>query len=1154
MRIDRLDLSRYGKFTDVSIDLPFAKRDFHLLVGANEAGKSTIRNAILDLFFGIEMRSAYDFLHPKAELRLKAAISHGGEVLDFQRVKKARSLLDAQGSTLPDTALASFLGNAERGFFDHMFGLDHDRLVKGGHEILKASNDVGRILFQSAAGIGSLGLVRDALESEADRLWARRRSGDRAYYAAADEFAAAEAALKQATVRTRDWSEVQASVEALQRQFDETTGSFRALEAERVRLERIRRVAPAVRTHAELTAELAALGTVTLLPQDAAQALAAAETGIATAASAQKVASTLLEENRNALAQLSIDEAALRHAPAIEALSVRVQQTSSHERDIGRRQLEIEVLWQSVVDAVKQLGWPVGDEAAIEHRLPALPVRSALAELIRQHALFEQALTAAGEAERAKQREIAAIATQLEGLSEIKASPELRAAQDAALGLGDYAAARKREAAKLSKAQRELRHAETQLGQWYPDLAALRALLLPPIEVVRNLRKDAERLDADRRVLTARQRELQIESSTLELEIEQFRSSRQAVTLDDLHTARSSRDSAWTAIKSGVTTLAAGAADYESQVSSADSLSDRRHDKAQEAAELQARIDLLARTRLQFEAAGQQLAQVEAQSARIESDWSAQASAIGLTGMPLLAYEDWALAQKQVIAAAESLEQAGTDATQLENAISVASQRLLAALTGLGQQAAADAGLDVLIETAKSLIDSMTAARARREALLRQRESAVEALSGLSDRLKETQAAHGTWQAAWSSATTTAGLASDAQIGATEGALTLFGVIDGKLKEIQSIRKARIEMMRRDLDLLEAEAAGLAQAMAPELAGQKAAELALELSGRLTNAREAQKEALRLGETCRRFEAQITDSQLHMDAAEASIAPLMRATACTDREALRVAITRSDSHRALTTAADSARRSAESGGDGLSLAQLGAEIDGADLAQIAVRLGEIANELETARLHQADLAANLSTAKAALAKIAGKDDAARAESARQDALARMAEAVERFIKVYTAGKLLRWAIDRYRETRQGPMLERASEIFAGLTRGSFAKLVVDFECDPPTLDGLRPDGKIVGIAGMSDGTRDQLFLALRLAALEMHIGQAHALPFIADDLFINYDDGRSTAGFEALAKLSETTQVIYLTHHEHLVSSVKAVFGDAANVVELAGR
>lgn len=86
---------------------------------------------------------------------------------------------------------------------------------------------------------------------------------------------------------------------------------------------------------------------------------------------------------------------------------------------------------------------------------------------------------------------------------------------------------------------------------------------------------------------------------------------------------------------------------------------------------------------------------------------------------------------------------------------------------------------------------------------------------------------------------------------------------------------------------------------------------------------------------------------------------------------------------------------------------------------------------------------------------------------------------------------------------------------------------------------------------MSEGTRDQLFLALRLAALELHLEQSVPLPFIADDLFINYDDGRAKAGLEALAKLSEMTQVIFLSHHEYLVPVAQSVFGDRLNVIDL---
>lgn len=56
---------------------------------------------------------------------------------------------------------------------------------------------------------------------------------------------------------------------------------------------------------------------------------------------------------------------------------------------------------------------------------------------------------------------------------------------------------------------------------------------------------------------------------------------------------------------------------------------------------------------------------------------------------------------------------------------------------------------------------------------------------------------------------------------------------------------------------------------------------------------------------------------------------------------------------------------------------------------------------------------------------------------------------------------------------------------------------------------------------------------------------------MADDLFINFDDERSTAGLEALKELSKQTQVVFLSHHDHLMPRVEQVFGVGVNVVQL---
>ena len=131
------------------------------------------------------------------------------------------------------------------------------------------------------------------------------------------------------------------------------------------------------------------------------------------------------------------------------------------------------------------------------------------------------------------------------------------------------------------------------------------------------------------------------------------------------------------------------------------------------------------------------------------------------------------------------------------------------------------------------------------------------------------------------------------------------------------------------------------------------------------------------------------------------------------------------------------------------------------------------------------------------------------------------------------------------------MLAKASAIFKGLTMDSFGRLLVDSEEAAPRLFGIRPDGEQVDVAGMSEGSRDQLYLALRLAALELQIDQGFSMPFIADDLFINFDDRRTAAGLKVLGDLSRRMQVIFLTHHDHLVPLAREVLGDKLNVVSL---
>jgi uncharacterized protein YhaN len=87
----------------------------------------------------------------------------------------------------------------------------------------------------------------------------------------------------------------------------------------------------------------------------------------------------------------------------------------------------------------------------------------------------------------------------------------------------------------------------------------------------------------------------------------------------------------------------------------------------------------------------------------------------------------------------------------------------------------------------------------------------------------------------------------------------------------------------------------------------------------------------------------------------------------------------------------------------------------------------------------------------------------------------------------------------------------------------------------PILVGVRADGDRKQVEQMSDGTRDQLYLALRLATLEHYADGSDVLPFVVDDILIQFDDSRSQSTLSTLAEFSGHTQVILFTHHLHVL-------------------
>lgn len=1151
MRLARLDLIRYGKFTDRSVELPTFSCDFHMVIGRNEAGKSTVRQAVHDLLYGFHVYSPMDFLHAKSELRLGAVIEHAGDALEFHRVKGNKNTVRSGDDTpLPDTVLAPFLGKVTADFFNNMFGLDHPRLIKGSNDMLKAQDNVGQVLFQAAAGVAGLGTVYEALQSEAATLWAPRKSKDRLWYAALAQLDEATSALKDATVRPRDWSDVNRRVEQLRVDCDKQAANYRELLARRERLERVRRLAPDLNVLLDTEHRLEEMGSVIEFADDASNILATAELELARADQRRTTHSSDITRLKAALAAINVDHAVLAASGDIEALETLRHRYGSHPQRIERQLGEVEALWKDACNAAAQLGWDFGDSDALQARLPGLPLRRRIEELLRNHDGLERSAQAASKAVRERQTEMDTLAARLKVLDVVDVAPGLHAAVSRASALGEpYAAARKVNQA-VDAARSDLTRAMERLVGWSGDVTALRMLAVPSRQAVGQLVLERQELLSELKSAGKRHDDLMAEQQDEELGVAQYRQSHKPVTGEDVGQAREQRDQSWQAIRGGRVALDAAADTFEHQVQHADQLADARLGNAKEAAELQNRLHRLARVQQQFDRAAGHVRQLRAALDAMDAKWADVCGTLGLGHMSVDQASEWLTQKERVLEAAQRLEMELQEEAALRASQEQAQADLQAALQAAGLATIGDDLAALQIKASKHIL-AVEAAKANRLALKDQLAQCKPILNAL----QEAQAAAATaleqWRADWANALAMAGLSSDGNTAFVGAALGLMQTVEERLGAIRQRRVEQIDVMRAELVEFKRIAVKTAKAVGDADPGEDPSQLSTMLAARLTAARQAHELAGAMTQELAHAQAQLRLADESMLAAKASLRPLIERAGVQSNDLLAQAITRSDQYRRLRDTAVATTKQLLENGGGWNREQIQHEVQTTGIESLATELNEVDAAIGAAASEQSRLAVEHADAQRQLDSMSGNDAAAQAEARRQEALAQMADAADRYIRVHTSARMLRWAIDRYREDKQGPMLGRAGAIFSKLTLGSFDRLVVDFDHQPMMLEGMRADGTRVGIGGFSDGTRDQLYLALRLAALELHLEQAAAMPFIADDLFINFDDARARAGLEALAELSRRTQVIFLSHHDHLVDTAKSVFGANMNLVTL---
>lgn len=1148
MRFLSLLLDRFGHFTDGALDLS-ARAGMHVVCGPNEAGKTTILAAVSDLLFGIEARSPFNFRHDYTDMRIGAEIEAGdGRRLRFWRRKgRQNTLLGPDGTSLPDAALAGFLGPAvDRELFLGLFGLDHQRLRRGGEDILQAKGDVGRMLFEAGAGLAGLGQVLRGLDEEAGALFSARRVASKPFYQALDRFTQARRRQREASVAGDEWRALEERLAETAARLDANRQALAGLEMARAKAERQRRVLPLASALDAVSARLDALADAVDLPDGSAEEHARQKHRIALAEASGERCSAMAASLAAELEGLTVPEALLAEGRRIQELFEQRAAMRDQRTDLPKRRAELRQLREQVGDLLRRIGSPLPVERARD-AVPPQPVLGEVRALILEDGrLRERASAIAGQLAEAEEGR-ARLAGLLARVADAVPPDGLKAALAEVKARGDLEAAAAEAGVAADRLAERRDRLLPALGLWAGDAESLARAPVPAEAGVNRFDAAFADLAAVEVRLAERGAELAEEAGQAESGIALLTGQGEVPDAAAVAGARRYRDLGWRLVRRRYVENADVAAEaaafagdlpladaFERALHAADLLADRKEAEAQRVA----RYGELVRRREDAARRGAALvAEREALAARrreTEAEWRVLWAPVGIEPLSPREMLAWLGRRDAVLRDHEAACAAAVQAGRLE-ADCTAARRLIAAALNLPDEGEGEGTLRLLVRRAEETAVRLEAAAAERRRLEDRLAEQAATLDRARLEAERAAAAILGWRTRWdrvaSGFGSGGGVATPASV---EAALSAIDDLDRKLIQIDEVGH-RVARMAGNLEVFDSAVLACGREAGCDLAGVGPEETAGELFARLSRAR---RDADRRADLARRLgEARAEAASAEREAAEgrAGLARLMQAAGVADEPGLALAIERSGERRLLLRRRAELERELLAAGDGLALPALLEEARQADPDRLAAELARLREELEALHAEGMELGAakqELGARRAELLRGRGADQAAQEA---QEALATLRSVAEDYARLRASATLLHRAVDRYRQEQQGPLLARATVLFRLLTGGAFAGLRVDYDDrDQPVLRGLREGGRPVPVEGMSDGTRDQLYLALRLAAVERYVGTAEPLPFLADDLLINFDDERSGAAFRVLGELARGTQVLFFTHHPHL--------------------
>ena len=1147
MRFDRLHIPAFGPFTNLDLIFPAQGGDLHVIYGANEAGESSLLRAFRDLLFGIHGQSPDNFLHDYKELRIKGeVINRTGEKLTFQRRKgNKNTLLDADGNPLPDNALIPFLGSVDQEYFSAMFGLGTEELREGAEQLLRGKGDIGNALFSASMGGTPVQLVLTALAEESDRLFKGRSTASVSIRPAANLYKDLLRKSRDAMVSPVTWEQTEKDLVSAEGAKVKLEGEVSALTRD---LEWITRCEDALPVVGRLSEEMRKLEVLPVMPDVASDFVERARTVRKAAGDAHAEVNRLTSQ----IAKLEEQLAGCQTSPALlaeaEALDLLHQNLGVYqERKNFLTDLETELAGlEATLRAGMQNLELTGSFSALETLRLNSAVRLACEEAANdlQKALDERGKNI--EKTENLKTQIKPLETQLQALPETDLT-NLRDALSVAAGATEANRTLSASESEVKRLAHEAKDRHRELTGAPNDFDTTGSL---PIPTKATIRRVGEEMDAINRDIQSEESKIvegkkRIES--LQAELGRLERRGELPSEQVLRKAREHRDHGWSLVlaewkgNGSEEELVPGTPLEEAfprTIVLADDIADQLREQAEAVAQAEEKRFQITRSEKQNQEAEGKISELQSKLKECQISWEAAWLPCGITPRAPDEMEEWREAWVEFKDLLRQLKVAEETFRQKSNQVKEAKMQLATVLSeSVGKE------FTLLFDKAGRRVQQGEQSSGRRIEVINQ----IQGLKSQLEPLEHNNARFATavdvatqkWQAQCQMVGIPAIISPKSGLVLLQERKDLLAKFDSWKEASTKSRRTKDAVSQYEKDISEKAAALGARGDTTEVQE-------IDLWKKFATARDIQARYDQLAGQIEEAKNTREESQASYAQAVQELEEMVRLAKLETVEALEPFLTnlelRDKAQAQVTTFRDTLIGLARGQTVDDFVTCIRAE-DTEGLPQRKAILQTQKQEKETA----------LQTVRDTLSEIRGQrqtleaagDAAANYRQQAESCAARLKQDASRFVRLRLAAHFLQTQIERFRKENQGPLLEKSGQVFRSITRGTFEGLGAEFTADDtPILVGLRPDQSSVPVEGMSDGTRDQLYLALRLAALDRYLEQHEPMPLILDDLLITCDNDRAAAILPQLAALARRTQIFLFTHHDHLVELCRLTLGE----------